>query len=141
MLVRNLAVAALIATLPAATAFAQSAPAPANQSGPSVNPTTSSPTDPAAAGQSGNTKGTPELRNDQDGARHHRLRHNDSARIDEPRQHFSSGPRRQQGRYGTQALVGYLRNYQSPERTEIKSLSAVISPGLADNLPLKRAAW
>ena len=27
------------------------------------------------------------------------------------------------------------------QRTEIKSLSAVISPGLADNLPLKRAAW
>jgi hypothetical protein len=60
MLVRNLAVAALIATLPAASAFAQSAPAPANQSGPSVSPTTPSPTDPAAAGQSGNTKGTPE---------------------------------------------------------------------------------
>jgi hypothetical protein len=60
MSLRTLAVVALIATLPAVTAFAQSAPAPANQSGPSVSPTSPSPTDPAAAGQSGNTKGVPE---------------------------------------------------------------------------------
>jgi hypothetical protein len=60
MSLRNLAVAALIVALPTASAFAQSAPAPANQSGPSVSPTTPSPTDPAAAGQSGNTKGIPE---------------------------------------------------------------------------------
>lgn len=40
-------------------AFAQSSPAPANQSGGGVSATTPSPTDPSTAGESGNTKGTP----------------------------------------------------------------------------------
>jgi len=60
MLLRSLSVAVLIATLPTAAVFAQSAPAPANQSGPGVSATTPSPTDPSTASQSGNTKGVPE---------------------------------------------------------------------------------
>ncbi|AXK83227.1 hypothetical protein DW352_23530 [Pseudolabrys taiwanensis] len=42
-----------------AIAFAQSAPAPANQSGPSVNPTPQQPTDQGAGAETGNTKATP----------------------------------------------------------------------------------
>lgn len=42
-----------------AIAFAQSQPAPANQSGPSVNPTTQQPTDQGAGNETGNTKATP----------------------------------------------------------------------------------
>lgn len=42
-----------------ALAFAQSAPAPVNQSGPGVSPTVQSPTDMGVAGQSGNTKAVP----------------------------------------------------------------------------------
>ena len=60
MSTRKIAMAALIVAASAGLAFAQSAPAPANQSGPSVSPTTQSPTDPAVGGQSGNKKGTPE---------------------------------------------------------------------------------
>ena len=57
---RKLLVAAIIAALPIAGAFAQSSPAPANQSGPGVSPTAPSPTDPSSAAESGNTKGIPE---------------------------------------------------------------------------------
>ena len=57
---RKLALAALLTALPIASVLAQSAPSPANQSGPGVSPTTPSPTDPSAAAESGNTKGIPE---------------------------------------------------------------------------------
>src|SRR5260221_1588027 len=57
---RSLAIIAFIAAEPTTAAFAQSSPAPANQSGPGVNPTSSSPTDSSAGSESGNTKGLPE---------------------------------------------------------------------------------
>jgi hypothetical protein len=60
MQLRKLAIASLIMAAPTAAALAQSAPAPANQSGPGVSPTTPSPTDPSAGSESGNTKGLPE---------------------------------------------------------------------------------
>jgi hypothetical protein len=59
MLLRKLAITTLIAATPV-VALAQSAPAPANQSGPGVSPTTPSPTDPSAGSESGNTRGIPE---------------------------------------------------------------------------------
>jgi hypothetical protein len=49
-------------------AMAQSAPAPAHQSG-GVNATPGTNTDPGTAGQSGNTKGTPALKSRKDGSR------------------------------------------------------------------------
>jgi len=57
---RKLTLAAVIVTATCGAAFAQSSPAPANQSGPGVSPTTPSPTDPSTAGASGNTKAVPE---------------------------------------------------------------------------------
>ena len=54
-------IAAALAAGAVSYAAAQSAPAPANQSGSSVSPTTPAPTDPGTAGQSGNTKGTPAM--------------------------------------------------------------------------------
>jgi len=42
-----------------AIAFAQSQPAPANQTGPSVSPTTQQPTDQGAGNETGNTKAAP----------------------------------------------------------------------------------
>ena len=60
MLLRKLAITALIAAVPTAAALAQSAPAPSNQSGPGVSPTAPSPTDPSTASESGNTRGLPE---------------------------------------------------------------------------------
>lgn len=59
MLLRKLAITSLIAVTPT-VALAQSAPAPANQSGPGVSPTTPSPTDPSAGSEGGNTRGIPE---------------------------------------------------------------------------------
>lgn len=57
---RKLALAAFLTALPIASALAQSAPSPANQSGPGLSPTAPSPTDPSAAAESGNVKGIPE---------------------------------------------------------------------------------
>lgn len=59
MHVKKFALAVLIAAVPAA-ALAQSSPAPANQSGPGVSPTTPAPTDPSAGSESGNIRGIPE---------------------------------------------------------------------------------
>lgn len=42
-----------------AMAFAQSSPAPANESGPGVSPTTQQPTDQGSGSETGNVKGTP----------------------------------------------------------------------------------
>jgi hypothetical protein len=58
MRLRMIAIAAILAAGPA-VAFAQSSPAPANQSGGGTSATTPSPTDPSTAGQTGNTKGEP----------------------------------------------------------------------------------
>ncbi len=58
MKLKTLVVAAGLIAVPA-LAFAQSAPAPANSSGPGVSPTVQSPTDMGAGGVSGNTKGIP----------------------------------------------------------------------------------
>ena|ERR1041384_274812 len=60
MSIRRVLLATVIAATSSGLAFAQSAPAPANQSGPGVSATTPSPTDPGAGAHSGNTKGTPE---------------------------------------------------------------------------------
>jgi len=60
MSIRKVALATVFTVAAVGIAFAQSSPAPANQSGPSVSPTTPSPTDPSAGAQSGNTKGTPQ---------------------------------------------------------------------------------
>jgi hypothetical protein len=60
MPLRKLAIVVLIAAAPTTAALAQSSPAPANQSGPGVSPTTPSPTDPSTGSESGNTKGLPE---------------------------------------------------------------------------------
>jgi hypothetical protein len=57
---RKLVLATLLTALPIASALAQSAPSPTNQSGPGVSATTPSPTDPSAGAESGNTKGVPE---------------------------------------------------------------------------------
>jgi hypothetical protein len=59
MTIRKLILATAMIAAGTGFALAQSAPAPANSSGPSVSPTTPAPTDPSAAGQSGDTKGTP----------------------------------------------------------------------------------
>jgi hypothetical protein len=58
--IRKLALAAVIGAASCGAAFAQSSPAPANQSGPGVSPSTPSPTDPSSAAESGNIKGIPE---------------------------------------------------------------------------------
>ena len=58
MKLKSLVFAAGLIAVPA-LAFAQSAPAPVNQSGPGVSPTAQSPTDMGVAGQSGNTKAVP----------------------------------------------------------------------------------
>jgi hypothetical protein len=58
MKIRALLIATTLLTAATSFAFAQSAPAPANQSGPSVSPS-ASPTDQGAVSESGNTKGTP----------------------------------------------------------------------------------
>jgi len=60
VILRKLAIATLISSALTAGALAQSSPAPANQSGPDVSPTTPSPTDPAAGNETGNTRGVPE---------------------------------------------------------------------------------
>jgi len=59
MTIRRSMLAATIVAAGTGFAFAQSAPAPANQSGGGVSATTPSPTDPSTAGQSGQTKGVP----------------------------------------------------------------------------------
>ena len=59
MTIRKLILATAIVAAGTGFAFAQSSPAPANQSGGGVSATTPSPTDPSTAGESGNTKGTP----------------------------------------------------------------------------------
>jgi len=59
MTIRRLMLATAIVAAGPGFAFAQSAPAPANQSGGGVSATTPSPTDPSTAGQSGQTKGVP----------------------------------------------------------------------------------
>lgn len=51
---------ALLAAATTSFAFAQSSPSPSNQSGPDISRTAPSPTDPAMAGETGNTKGVPE---------------------------------------------------------------------------------
>lgn len=58
MKLSTLVIAASMIVTPA-IAFAQSSPAPANQSGPSVNPAAQQPTDQGAGAETGNTKGTP----------------------------------------------------------------------------------
>lgn len=59
MTIRKLILATAIVAAGTGFAFAQSSPAPANQSGPAVSPTTPSPTDPSTASETGNTKGQP----------------------------------------------------------------------------------
>ena len=58
MKIRTLLVATTLLTAATSSAFAQSSPAPANQSGPSVSPS-ASPTDQGVGSESGNTKGVP----------------------------------------------------------------------------------
>ena len=58
MKLKTLVVAAGLIAAPA-LAFAQSAPAPANQSGPGVSPSVQSPTDMGASSVTGNTKAIP----------------------------------------------------------------------------------
>lgn len=58
MKLKSIVLAAGLIAVPA-LALAQSAPAPANQSGSGVSPSVQSPTDMGVAGQSGNTKATP----------------------------------------------------------------------------------
>ena len=58
MKIRTLLVATTLLTAATSFAFAQSSPAPANQSGPSVSPS-ASPTDQGVGSESGNTKGVP----------------------------------------------------------------------------------
>ncbi|HWM83440.1 MAG TPA: hypothetical protein VNQ56_15375 [Pseudolabrys sp.] len=65
---RAVLLAAAIAVGGASYALAQSAPAPANQSG-GVNATPGTNTDPGMAGESGNTKGTPALKSRKNGHR------------------------------------------------------------------------
>jgi hypothetical protein len=59
MTIRSLILATTIVAAGTGFALAQSAPAPANQSGGGVSATTPAPTDPSTAGESGNTKGKP----------------------------------------------------------------------------------
>jgi len=59
MKLRTLVLASAVFAAGSGLAFAQSSPAPANQSGGGVSATTPSPTDPSSAAESGNTKGTP----------------------------------------------------------------------------------
>jgi hypothetical protein len=66
--IQTLLLAATIAAGGVSYAMAQSAPAPANQSG-GVNATPGTNTDPGTAGQSGNTKATPALKTRKDGNR------------------------------------------------------------------------
>ena len=66
--IRTTLLAAAIATGGVSYAVAQSAPAPANQSG-GVNATPGMQTDPGSAGASGNTKATPTPRARKDGSR------------------------------------------------------------------------
>ena len=58
MKIRTLLIATTLLTAATSFAFAQSSPAPANQSGPSVSPS-ASPTDQGVGSESGNTKGVP----------------------------------------------------------------------------------
>ena len=58
MKIRALIIATTLLTAATSFAFAQSSPAPANQSGPSVSPS-ASPTDQGGGSESGNTKGVP----------------------------------------------------------------------------------
>lgn len=62
MAIRSLILAITVVAAGTGFALAQSAPAPANQSGGGVSATTPAPTDPSTAGESGNTKGTPARR-------------------------------------------------------------------------------
>jgi hypothetical protein len=59
MTIRKLILATAMVAAGTGFALAQSAPAPANQSGPGVSATTPAPTDPSTASESGNTKGVP----------------------------------------------------------------------------------
>ena len=59
MTIRKLILATAIVAAGTSFALAQSAPAPANQSGGGVSATTPSPTDPSTASETGNSKGTP----------------------------------------------------------------------------------
>ena len=59
MIIRKLTLASAIIAAGSGFAFAQSSPAPANQSGTAVSPTAPSPTDPSTASETGNTKGQP----------------------------------------------------------------------------------
>jgi hypothetical protein len=59
MTIRKLVLATAILTAATGFAFAQSAPAPVNQSGGGTTPSQASPTDMGEAGQTGLTKGTP----------------------------------------------------------------------------------
>jgi hypothetical protein len=58
MKIRTLIIATTLLTAATSFAFAQSSPAPANQSGPGVSPS-ASPTDQGADNETGNTKGVP----------------------------------------------------------------------------------
>ena len=58
MKIRALIIATTLLTAATSFAFAQSSPAPANQSGPSISPS-ASPTDQGVGSASGNTKGVP----------------------------------------------------------------------------------
>jgi hypothetical protein len=59
MKTRIVVLAAALLTAATSLAFAQSAPSPANQSGPDVSRTAPSPTDPAMGSETGNSKGVP----------------------------------------------------------------------------------
>jgi hypothetical protein len=59
MKTRTLVLATTLLTAATSFAFAQSAPSPANQSGPDVSRTAPSPTDPAMGAETGNSKGVP----------------------------------------------------------------------------------
>ena len=59
MKIRTLVLATTLLTTATGLAFAQSSPAPANQSGGGISATTPAPTDPSIASESGNTTSAP----------------------------------------------------------------------------------